>query len=115
MGAPSAVDFRAGSAKGGSGHAGAQQVVHMDRAARLWPQTERLRATLLASQLAGDRTLWESADEAAATLCRYLDMPTPGLWRDQMQTDGEFVVEPVKASSFYHIVGAILELDRALG
>ena len=87
----------------------------VDRAARLWPQTERLRATLLASQLAGDRTLWESADEAAATLCRYLDMPTPGLWRDQMQTDGEFVVEPVKASSFYHIVGAILELDRALG
>jgi len=87
----------------------------VDRAARLWPQTERLRATLLASRLAGGRTLWGSADQAATAMCRYLDMAIPGLWRDQMRADGQFVVEPVKASSFYHIVGAILELDRAVG
>jgi mannose/cellobiose epimerase-like protein (N-acyl-D-glucosamine 2-epimerase family) len=87
----------------------------VDRAARLWPQTERLRATLLASELTGDITLWESAEEAVAALCRYLEMATPGLWRDQMQADGAFVVEPAKASSFYHIVGAIRELDRVVG
>lgn len=86
----------------------------IDLAARLWPQTERLRATLLAARIAGEASLWSSASQAAAVMARYLDMDIAGLWRDQLTADGEFVVEPAKASSFYHIVGAALELDKSL-
>jgi mannose-6-phosphate isomerase len=37
-----------------------------------------------------------------------------GLWRDRLNSDGTFVQEPAPASSFYHIVCAILEVDRAV-
>ena len=87
----------------------------VDRAARLWPQTERLKATLLASRLGATPPLWDKADQTARALLRYLDTPRPGLWRDRMAPDGSFDADPVKASSFYHIVGAIVELDETLG
>jgi mannose/cellobiose epimerase-like protein (N-acyl-D-glucosamine 2-epimerase family) len=37
-----------------------------------------------------------------------------GLWRDKYQPDETFVEEPAPASSFYHIVLSILEMDRAV-
>jgi mannose/cellobiose epimerase-like protein (N-acyl-D-glucosamine 2-epimerase family) len=37
-----------------------------------------------------------------------------GLWRDTMKLDGSFVEQPAPASSFYHIVTAVAELERAL-
>jgi mannose-6-phosphate isomerase len=53
--------------------------------------------------------------QSGQALLRYLDTPVAGLWRDRMQLDGSFVDEPAPASSFYHIVCAIAELDRAIG
>jgi mannose-6-phosphate isomerase len=44
---------------------------------------------------------------------RYLDTPTPGLWRDTMDERGAFVEQLAPASSFYHIVSAALQLRRA--
>ena len=85
----------------------------LDRAARLWGQTERLRACARAAALTGDGALWEAASEAIGALDAFLDVPTPGLWRDWIAADGAFVDEPAPASSLYHIVGAIAELDRA--
>ena len=80
--------------------------------ARLWPQTERLKAAVLAGRITGDAGCWAIAADAAATLTRYLAVPIPGLWRDRLEADGAFVEEAAPASSFYHIVMAILELDR---
>ncbi len=37
-----------------------------------------------------------------------------GLWRDKMMADGTFVEEAAPASSFYHIVCAIYELEDCL-
>jgi len=85
----------------------------LDRAARLWGQTERLRACARAAALTGDGALWEAASEAIGALDAFLDVPTRGLWRDWITADGAFVDEPAPASSLYHIVGAIAELDRA--
>jgi mannose-1-phosphate guanylyltransferase / mannose-6-phosphate isomerase len=81
----------------------------IDPVARLWPQTERLRTALtLAASADRDRALYEiAAAQAAETLLRYLDTPTPGLWRDKLRPDGCFVDEPAPASSLYHLVGAI--------
>jgi mannose/cellobiose epimerase-like protein (N-acyl-D-glucosamine 2-epimerase family) len=84
-----------------------------DPNARLWPQTERLKAAALAAELTGEDLYWSAACEAANALARYLDVPLRGLWRDTMTAAGEFVDEPAPASSMYHIVGAIAQLDRS--
>ena len=54
------------------------------------------------------------AAAAARGLLKYLDTPLRGLWRDKMNVDGTFVEEPAPASSFYHIVCAIAELEHTL-
>ncbi|HST92704.1 MAG TPA: AGE family epimerase/isomerase, partial [Brevundimonas sp.] len=75
--------------------------------ARLWPQTERLKAALiLAEQAEGAEraALLDDARKALAGLQRYLD--PSGLWRDRMLADGTFVDEPSPASSLYHIAVA---------
>jgi len=83
-----------------------------DANARLWPQTERLKATTLATELTSTTEYAPAACEAANALARYLDVPLRGLWRDTMTASGEFVEEPAPASSMYHIVSAIAQLDH---
>jgi mannose/cellobiose epimerase-like protein (N-acyl-D-glucosamine 2-epimerase family) len=89
----------------------------LDRGARLWAQTERLRACARAAAEIGDGAqgeseMWDAALEAVGALGAFLDVPTPGLWRDWMSADGGFVEEPAPASTLYHITGAISELVR---
>jgi mannose-6-phosphate isomerase len=86
-----------------------------DRTARLWAQTERIKATALAASLTGDDRFRSAAAQACEGLEAFFEVPTPGLWRDRMLEDGSFVEEAAPASSFYHIVGAIAELDRLAG
>jgi mannose-6-phosphate isomerase len=74
--------------------------------ARLWPQTERLKAAL---------TVGEPAEALAAFagLQPFLATPAPGAFFDKMLPEGGFVAEPARASSLYHIVCAYAELARA--
>lgn len=76
--------------------------------ARLWPQTERLKADLL---------FGSPADQVAAAeaLRLYLATPAPGVWRDKLRADGTFIDEPAPATSFYHILCACTELFRTAG
>lgn len=85
-----------------------------DDVARLWAQTERIKAGVLAALTTADERWWTTAAEGAEGLIKYFDVPVRGLWRDKLQADGTFVDEAAPASSFYHIVCAILELDRAV-
>jgi mannose-6-phosphate isomerase len=85
-----------------------------DDVARLWAQTERIKAGALAVQVTGDEAWWATVAGGAEGLIQYFDTPVAGLWRDKLQADGSFVDEAAPASSFYHIVCAILELDRAV-
>ncbi len=88
----------------------------LDSGARLWAQTERARACARAAGSTGDATLWDAAAQAAEALEGFLQVPTPGLWRDWMDETGAYRDEPAPASSLYHIVGAIAELTaRAAG
>ena len=83
--------------------------------ARLWPQTEWLKAALLLANHSRDTeraALMADAETALQALWLYL---TPdGLWRDKRLPDGGFVDESAPASSFYHIMGAFDQL-AALG
>jgi mannose-6-phosphate isomerase len=86
-----------------------------DAGARLWPQCERLKATLIAATLTGDPPYWSSAQAAASSLCVYLDTRIPGVWFDARLPGGELRGDTVPASSLYHLVGAIAALHHALG
>jgi mannose-6-phosphate isomerase len=82
----------------------------VDPGTRLWPQTERLRVAALAAVLTGDAAFWDMALMGAAGLQKFLNVTTPGLWRDSLES--EDLTAP--ASSLYHIVGAIMQLDRVV-
>ena len=84
----------------------------VDRGARLWSQTERIRACARAAALTGDGLLWDATVQACEALEAFLDTPTPGLWRDWRGETGVFREEAAPASSLYHIAGAIVELAR---
>ena len=79
-----------------------------DPVARLWAQAERVRAY---------RAHRHSDGEVAAAvkgLRRFLATPTPGVWFDQLAPDDVFVHEPARATSLYHIVGAVSELSDTI-
>lgn len=77
------------------------------RSARMWPQTEFLRAAL-----ALDADSPEPALKAANALARYLDTPTVGLWRDLQSAEGVFLEGPAPASTLYHVIGAVSALTQ---
>ncbi len=86
-----------------------------DPNARFWPQTERLKAALLAAQITGDDRYWFMAAAAARSFLPFIRTPVPGLWFDVQLPNGDLVDSPAPASTLYHVVGAISVLDRAFG
>jgi mannose-6-phosphate isomerase len=74
-----------------------------DGVARLWPQTEHLKAAVVL----GDEA---QALLAARGLAQYLETPARGAWRDKLRPDGTFQDEPAPATSFYHLMVAIQAL-----
>jgi len=83
--------------------------------ARLWPQTERLKAALAIAAGADQDRAWSIAADAAESLLPYLATPMAGLWFDRRTAEGAYPATPAPASSLYHLVGAIAELDAAAG
>ena len=84
--------------------------------ARLWPQTEWLKASLILAELSsdGDRQAYlEGA--AAAQRALWLYLAEDGLWRDKRLPDRSFIDEPAPASSFYHIMAAFRQLADTAG
>ena len=81
-----------------------------EAAVRIWPHGEWLKAALELPDAAGDPIA------AWAALARFLDVPRPGIWREQWDPAiGQFPSVPVPASSLYHITSAIMELRRHAG
>ncbi|WP_249695481.1 AGE family epimerase/isomerase [Stappia sp. WLB 29] len=90
--------------------------------ARLWSQTEWLKASLVMMEearktgdAAREREAAAATVSAARVISSYLDVEPRGLWRDRLAPDGRFVEEPAPASSLYHLVCAVAELDRVCG
>jgi len=76
-----------------------------DPVARLWAQAERVRAYRMAQRAQ------EDVIAAIVGLRKFLATPMPGLWFDRLNPDGSFVNEPARATSLYHIIGAVAALD----
>jgi mannose/cellobiose epimerase-like protein (N-acyl-D-glucosamine 2-epimerase family) len=87
-----------------------------DARAKLWPQTERVKAWC--AMLGAAATLAEAEHAchkiviAAEGLAKYLRPEAPGLWHETYSANGGFPPGPSKASSLYHLVGAIDVLQK---
>jgi mannose/cellobiose epimerase-like protein (N-acyl-D-glucosamine 2-epimerase family) len=81
---------------------------------RLWPQTEIAKAWIAQAE-AGEAG---AADEARAALSRlerhYLRHPVAGGWYDQFDRDGRSLIATIPASSFYHVLCAVVEAAQVL-
>jgi mannose/cellobiose epimerase-like protein (N-acyl-D-glucosamine 2-epimerase family) len=78
--------------------------------AKLWPQTERLKAILA----------WPGYSSASvatvvAGLAAYTDGLPSGCWQERRAAAGDFIAQPMQAGSLYHLTCAIEELDRMGG
>jgi mannose-6-phosphate isomerase len=88
-----------------------------DTVAKLWPQTERLKAwcaALDAAESAADKSAACSrVIAAAAGMAKFLRRDVPGLWHEVCLPDGGFAAGPSKASSLYHVTCAIDVLHKS--
>ena len=81
------------------------------RRARLWPQTEWLKASLILAEAATDGERQAFIEDAAKALrALWLYLTPEGLWHDKHLPQGGFIDEPAPASSFYHIAAAFSQL-----
>lgn len=82
-----------------------------DPSAKLWPQTERIKAWHQAIAEAPDPARRQEAQsrlaDAVAGLRAYFRADPPGVWEEVMRPDGSFEPVDCRASSLYHIVCAI--------
>ena len=87
-----------------------------DSKARLWPQTERMKAYSALHSVAthpSDAAMAiEKAIEACDGLKLYFKTEIEGLYSDKMNEDGSLVVESAPTSSLYHIICAIDEINK---
>ena len=81
-----------------------------DGRARLWPQTERIKAAAIRHRRTGSAGEAHEATSALAGLEQYYAVATPGLWRDKLNPDGSWLDELAPASSLYHIACAYAEM-----
>ena len=85
------------------------------RQARLWPQTERLKAALLMASLAQETERGRYVRDAHAALKSLMRYLAPsGLWHDKLQATGKFADEAAPASSLYHIMVAAEQLRAVM-
>jgi mannose/cellobiose epimerase-like protein (N-acyl-D-glucosamine 2-epimerase family) len=83
--------------------------------ARLWPQTEWLKAALLLAEAAGGDERGRLIASAVRALCGLNPYLRPdGTWRDKLDADGRFENEPAPASSLYHLMAAGRQLRETL-
>lgn len=76
-------------------------------ARRLWPQTEMLRASLLAARDGDGAAAVRALDLIDALFATYFNQPTLGLWCDEYDADGAPIAKDVPASILYHIHEAV--------
>jgi len=90
-----------------------------DSDAKLWPQTERVKAwcAILVTSTGEAARIHACRMIAAAVrgMLKYLRADVPGTWHELCTSQGNFPAGPSKASSFYHVVCAIEVLRKTVG
>lgn len=90
-----------------------------DADARLWPQTERIKAWLTMADIASSEDERAAAEAKAAQairgLLRYPSTRVAGIWHETLDRAGAPIPAEARASSLYHIVCAYDQLRRKGG
>jgi len=89
-----------------------------ERDARLWPQTERIKAWYFMARRAIRPIEREAALQRLASaitgLLLFLAERPAGIWWETIREDGRYAPEPARASSLYHIACAIQTVNNGL-
>jgi mannose-1-phosphate guanylyltransferase/mannose-6-phosphate isomerase len=84
--------------------------------ARLWTQTQWLKASLILSSMGDDGPCKATLEQAGSALrALWLFLTPQGLWRDTMLENGDFIDEPSPALSLRSIMAAYIQLRETLG
>ncbi|CAN5710534.1 AGE family epimerase/isomerase [soil metagenome] len=78
---------------------------------RLWPITEAIKANVVEGRLGRPGAEQRAAALAERLATRFLQPASKGGWIDRLDQDGNRAVDHMPASSFYHIVCALHELE----
>lgn len=78
---------------------------------RLWPITEAIKANAVEGRLGRPGAQEKAAALAERLAARFLQPASKGGWIDRLDKDGNRAVDHMPASSFYHIVCALHELE----
>jgi mannose-6-phosphate isomerase len=79
---------------------------------RLWPQTEYLKALVVQARRHRSPALYARAEALSEALfATYLAGVPQGAWRDRFTLDGRPAVDHIPASTLYHLLGILAELD----
>ena len=88
---------------------------YLDKKAKLWPQTERLKALISLENLEKENSLIRhKINESVQTIKHYIKKTESKIWQETINEEGNFTDEPIKASSLYHLVTAIGSLKDYL-
>ncbi len=79
---------------------------------RLWPMTEAIKAHVIEARRGRPGALEAAVSLADTMFERFLSGAIPGGWIDRFDAAGAPVGDFMPASSLYHVIGAIDELDR---
>lgn len=77
---------------------------------RLWSHAERIKANLSHLRSQKDLVAAQAVNQAQQVLMEYCNAAGPAMWLERRNSAGEFIVSPILASSFYHIIGAVEQL-----
>jgi mannose-1-phosphate guanylyltransferase/mannose-6-phosphate isomerase len=106
------IDLKRGVAVEAVNHQG---LIQSSRA-RLWSQTQWLKASLILASMADEPPCATSLDQAScAQRALWLFLTPQGLWRDTMLENGDFIDEPSSALSLRSIMTAYIQLRETLG
>lgn len=84
---------------------------------RFWPQTERIKTAIQLAQMSSgteQARFTQAADDGMNALFRFFQTPKKGLWYDKL-SDGQFLHQPAKGSSLYHIIAALFDYIKVRG
>jgi mannose/cellobiose epimerase-like protein (N-acyl-D-glucosamine 2-epimerase family) len=85
---------------------------HHKRSRRIWPIAEAIRANVVEARWARAGSAAKAASLAVRLRQRFLTTDPAGGWFDKLDADGACISRFMPASTLYHLVGAIDELDQ---
>jgi mannose/cellobiose epimerase-like protein (N-acyl-D-glucosamine 2-epimerase family) len=85
---------------------------HHKRSRRIWPIAEAIKANIVEAQRGRAGSSAKAAALAVLLRERFLAADPAGGWFDKLDADGTCLSRFMPASTFYHLIGAIDELDR---